>query len=194
MLAVVLIFGIAVMVWLLATIFGGGQNMQSPPRRRPDMLDFPPQQRPPQRVVRSPEELRRVPPPVRRPIAPRPEPKRPPVVLEEVKEEPAPVRSLEALRDTFKPIPSPSRATHDKTFPTAPEPSAPPPKPAAPQEAPRDIYTPPLSPSQVTSPAAKPVGLPTMLQVRQMLRSPQSAAVAFVVREILDAPRCRRRL
>lgn len=195
-LAVFLIIGVAVVVWLLATIFGSGQNTQTPPRRNLDSFAPPPQRRPP-RVVRPQEELRRVPPPVRRPVSPRPETKRPPIVLEEVIEEPAPVKSRDALHDTFKPIPSPSRAPLEKTFPTSPDPPpASPSKPPAPQEATRDAYTPTPSPGQAAdATAAKAAaGMPALHQVRQLLRSPQSAAVAFVLREILDAPRSRRRL
>ncbi len=76
-LEVLIIPAIAVIVWILATIFRGNEGPKAPPRRFPNRFgDVPPQRRPMTRVVRPPEELRRAEPSPRR-LPPRPEPRRP---------------------------------------------------------------------------------------------------------------------
>jgi hypothetical protein len=174
---VLIIPAIAVIVWILATIFRGANDSQkAPPRRFPDRYgDVPPQRRPMTRVARAPEEVRRPEPSQRRFTPPRPETRRP-VVLEEMRE---PLRAQPVPRPAQKPV------VLELAEPeTAPSPRL--------EEA-RAEFKRTESPSQPPAPAMKPaVVSPTLLQVRQMLRSPQSAAAALVLREILDAPRCRR--
>jgi hypothetical protein len=192
---VLIIPAIAVIVWILATIFRGGNNaQQAPPRRRPDQFDDQPQRRPMMRVARPPDELRRGETPARRFTPPRPESKRPPVLLEEVKE-PAPQTSLESTRAGYAPTQSPSKPPIEKSFPAPATPMlAQPLTPQTSLQSTRADYAPTQSPSQLpVATAAKPSASATLLQVRQLLRSPQSAAAALVLREILDAPRCRRR-
>ena len=171
---VLIIPAIALVVWILTTLFRGAENAQLPPRRERD--EFAPT-RPATSLDRTLEEARRRrQPPVRRPL-PRPEVRRP-VLLEEVKEPPRP-------RAPAKPIvlqlaePEPPRPQPRPEFAPAPPPRA----PAAALPAPvADV-------ARVVPQPASPV----LAQVRQLLRSPRSAAAAFVLREILGPPRCRRR-
>jgi hypothetical protein len=71
------------------------------------------------------------------------------------------------------------------------EPTLPPPPPAErrplPPALPAEAAA--LSPGQRDDAKARP---PHLAQVAQMLRSPQGAAAAVVLREILDKPLCRR--
>jgi hypothetical protein len=172
---VLIIPAIALVVWILTTLFRGGENAQMPPRREGD--EFAPK-RPATSLDRTLEEARRRrQQPVRRPTL-RPEVRRP-VLLEEVKEPPRPPAPA-------KPIvlqlaePEPPRPQPRAEF-------APPPPPSAPAAAP------PARVAEVPQVATQPAS-PVVSQVRQLLRSPRSAAAAFVLREVLGAPRCRRRL
>jgi hypothetical protein len=162
---VLIIPAIAVVVWILATIFRGNEGQKAPPRRYPDRFgDVPPQRRPPQRVAQAPVEPRRFTPP-------RPQPKRP-VMLEEVREV-VPVQPARPKPPVVLQLAEPEQA---------------PPR----QPAPVDFKA-PEAPSQPSAPGVKPVAVsPVLVQVRQLLRAPKSAAAALVLREILDAPRCRR--
>jgi hypothetical protein len=167
---VLIIPAIALVVWILTTLFRGGENAQMPLRRERD--ETTPTRRPATPLDRTLDEARRrrvQPPPVRRPAPP--SQVRRPVLLEEVKEpprRPAPARPI--VLELAEPEP---------------------PRPQS-----RPEYTPPSAPTAEVAPATQAVrqpASPVVGQVRQMLRSPRSAAAAFVLREILDEPRCRRR-
>jgi hypothetical protein len=163
---VLIIPAIALVVWILTTLFRG-ENAPLPPRREND--DSLPKRRPVTPLDRTLDEARRrrQQQPVKRPAPP--EVKRP-VMLEEVRRPP---------RSPAKPIvlalaePEPPRAEY-----------AAPPAPS--------VATAPPAPAEVSRVARQPAS-PMLLQVRQLLRSPRSAAAGFVLREILDTPRCRRR-
>jgi outer membrane biosynthesis protein TonB len=206
---------IAIGVWVLSTIFkgvederqkerlrrgpgnqGGGPRPRRPvtdldrfleeARRRRQTAAQPRLAEPVQEVRPRPSEQQPTPPPPRPvPVPPRAAPAR--------TERPRPVRTQPAVRrvepaPTRRPIPM-EPVTEVQPIPVVvpvadrPEPTsqpAPSPSPAPPPAAPATVMQP-----QPASPAlARLVGL---------LRSPQSAATAFVLREIIDEPKCKRR-
>jgi hypothetical protein len=125
-------------------------------------------------------------------------PQRRPIILEEVVEEP---RSRPAARPPMPPRPVPQRP-----MPTR----VPAPRPAVPVlEVVETISTAPVlqaltqnvlptMPEQPTAPVdmleREEVAVsPLLLDVKQMLKSSKSAQLAIVLREIFDAPLCRRR-
>jgi hypothetical protein len=130
-------------------------------------------------------------------------PQRRPIILEEVVEEPRP---RPAARPPVARPSMPSRPVPQRPVPTR----VPAPRPTVPVlEVVETVSTAPVlqaltqnvlptMPEQPTAPVdmleREEVAVsPLLLDIKQMLRSPKSAQLAFALREIFDAPLCRRR-
>jgi hypothetical protein len=167
---------LGLVVWILSTIFKGEDPNEVRMRmRRPDGTGRPAKRRlpapegaviaPPRRRSSVDDALQTapVPPPVRTTQRP-PRPRRPAV--------PVPVQIL-----AEPPVPLPVQQ---------PVVLLPMPDPLVP--------LPPVAPAPTAAPPVRPrVGSPVLAQVTQLLRSPRAAAVAIVLREILDRPVGQRR-
>jgi hypothetical protein len=201
---VLIIPAIALVVWILTSLFRRDEPPPQPRRRSDRGGEGPRQRRPLTPLERTLEEARR-----RREGPARREPKGPSVLEEvtaprretarpapqavvlELADPQAPQTSLQETRAGYTPTQSPSKAAVVK--PLAPTPLVP--VPAAPQTSLQETragYMPTQSPSNQPDEKPRPT-LSPLVQVRQMLRSPQSVAAAFVLREVFGEPRCRGR-
>ncbi|HTU19176.1 MAG TPA: hypothetical protein VMG10_14040 [Gemmataceae bacterium] len=173
---------IALGVWIIGTLFKsedeklkkgvgrrGNASSRAPGRRVGTDLDRFLEEA---RRRREPEERRKAPPSPARDPAPRPPLRERPSQPREMPRRPAP---LIAKEEVVVALPAPR--------PVAPPPVA---EPVASLALAREASLPP-PPTSVTRPA------PIPQQVLSLLSKPQSAATAFVLREIFDRPLCKRR-
>jgi hypothetical protein len=208
----VLVLLVPLIVWVLSTVFKGtnerpgtrpGANPRSPSPRRPvtDLDRFLEEarrrreaaERGPQPAGEAPPRPAPPPPPRPVPVAER-RPPRPPSQPRRRNVEPA------------SPLPRPGRApVLLEAVGEAPAPSFPPPRvepPRSPEPARLEAQPPPPGPAAPLTPAAqvqvlRPAGgrkapSPTLAQLAALLRSPQSAGTAIILKEVFDVPLSRR--
>ncbi len=169
---------IALGVWIIGTLFKsedektkkgvgrrGNASGRAPGRRIVTDLD---QFLEEARRRREPDDRRKVPQPTRAPAA------RPPLRERPTRPQELPRRSTPVVvkEEPVVALPVPRSVAPPVAQPVASPPAA------------REIPPPP-------PPAARPA--PIAQQVRSLLSQPQTAAVAFVLREIFDRPLCKRR-
>jgi hypothetical protein len=117
---------------------------------------------------REPEERRKAPPPSRVP------PARPPVREQPTRrQEPPPPATPLIVEEAVVALPAP--------------------RPVIPPPAAEPVASPPSARAKPSSPAPPTPSSPIAQQVRSLLSKPQTAATAFVLREIFDRPLCKRR-
>ncbi len=204
---------IAFAVWILSNLLKEpepppkdrprGDWDPSRPRRTPAEIErFLAQQRQRRAEAERPREAITQPvppadrPPRERPARPQP---RPPEPRRPAREREAGLASRPAPRRPV-PVPVPIPVPLPVKVADRPTPTAVPPAPPTPVAQPVSVAAPappveatPASPVQpaAQTPAAtvNPAGLPTL---SQLLRTPQAARLAFILREIIDPPLCRR--
>lgn len=191
---------IAFAVWILSNLL---KEPELPPKERPrgEGDPFRPRRLPSdvdrflaqQRQRRA--EAERVREPVSQPVAQpeRPARERPARDQPRPREERRPVQERETRPVSPPQSPAPTRPPVPVAVPVAdrPTPTAAPPAPLAPL--PDSGRNTPSTARAATTPAlALPVNAALLPPLDQLLRSPQAARAAFILREIIDSPRCRR--
>jgi len=186
---------IALVVWILGTLFKSEDDRTKRGARRPGAPSGrAPARRPVTDLDRFLEEARRRRESEEKRKAPPPPPPRPVVSRPPLSERPSRPRETP---------PRPSLRTEE--VPVALPVARPVPQPATPREAvveaalavprPQSVAEvaspPPAPPVPVTTRDTRPS--PILQQVRTLLSKPQTAGTAFVLREIFDRPRCMRR-
>jgi hypothetical protein len=194
---------IAFGVWILGTIFRGAEEAAKDRARRFPGEGGPQRRRGATDLDRFLEEARRrregaeqakagpAVDPLDRPLSQQAEaPPRPTPILRpqpQQRREPAKRVPQSRPKETTPPARPSPRVMLEMAPPetrAAPPPQPPPPPPS--QEVPQVATTPPTVPRRQQVSAA-------VAQVARLLRSPQTAGAAYVLREILDEPMCKRR-
>jgi hypothetical protein len=180
---------IALGVWVLSTIFKGGEDDRAKKgARRPGTpYGKSPARRPVTDLDRFLEEARR-----RREAEERPQPPPPPVRPTVAR---PPLRERPTPRRQPPPRPAPTLRS-DEGFVAMPvaRPVEQPPAAEPILVAPATPEAPPFAPLPVTPPTTREArSSPIVKQVRALLSKPQTVGTAFVLREILDRPLCKRR-
>lgn len=175
---------IALGVWIIGTLFKSEDDKtKKGVRGRGNLPGRAPGRRPVTDLDRFLEEARRRREAEDRPKPPPAPPPRGPAARPPLRERPS------RPRETPRPVVSTLRKEEVVVVVPAARPTAPPPV-AEPVSSPLPVLEMPSPPSPTST---SPRSAPALQQVRSLLSKPQTAAAAFVLREIFDRPLCKRR-